>query len=193
MRHQGFYRLGGLALVLGALMFSLTKARGYVDPDDSLLGVFMLVAFSSWLFGLAALYARYGPVSGALGKIGLATAIVGLVLLAVGHPFSFMTEVDLFVLIILGSLALMLGPLLFGIAALWRRVLPRYWRVLPLFTGLIGFIWLFFTNSEGDRLSFMFFRTLFTLGWMLMGYVLWSDRREPVEEPSTLGPGEARA
>jgi len=168
MRHQRLYRLGGLALMLGALMFSLTKARGYVDPDDSLLGVFMLVAFSSWLFGLATLYARYGPVSRALGKTGLGTAVVGLVLLAVGHPFSFMTEVDLFVLIILGSLALMLGALLFGIAALRREVLPRYWRVLPLLTGLIGFAWIFFTNSEGDRLSFMFFRTLFALGWILL-------------------------
>jgi len=104
-----------------------------------------------------------------------------------------MTEVDLFVLIILGSLALMLGALLFGIAALRREVLPRYWRVLPLLTGLIGFAWIFFTNSEGDRLSFMFFRTLFALGWILMGYVLWSDRRKIVEEPSALGPGEARA
>lgn len=145
------------------------------------------------LGGLAALYARYGPFSGALGKIGLGTAVVGLVLLAVGHPFSFMTEVDLFVLIILGSLALMLGPLLFGIAALRKGVLPRYWRALPLFTGLMGFVWLFFTNSESDRLSFVFFRTLFALGWMLMGYVLWSDSREIVEEPSTIGPGEAKA
>src|ERR687894_1340072 len=69
-----FYRLGGLALLLGALMFSLTKARGYVDPDDSLLGYFIFGGFALWLVGVVALYLRYGPVSGRLGKIGLATA-----------------------------------------------------------------------------------------------------------------------
>ncbi len=31
--------------MIGALMFSLTKARGYVDPDDSMLGFFMFVGF----------------------------------------------------------------------------------------------------------------------------------------------------
>ena len=42
-----FYRLGGLALMLGSLMlFSLTKARGYVDPYDSLLGYFIFARFT---------------------------------------------------------------------------------------------------------------------------------------------------
>lgn len=180
----GPVRLGGLALMLGALMFMLTKARGYVDPDDSLLGYFMLAGFSSWLLGLAALYVRYGPVSGLLGKTGLGTAIVGIALLAVGHRFTFMTEVDLFGLVIPGGFGLMIGALLFGIAALRREVLPRYWRALPLLTGLAGFVWVFFTNSEGNRLSFMFMRTLFALGWLLLGYVLWSDREETVESPA---------
>ena len=108
---------------------------------------------------------------------------MGLTLLAVGHPISFMTEIDLFILIILGGLALTIGPLLFGIAALQREVLPRYWRALPLLTGLTGFAWFFFTNSEGNRLAFMLLRTLFALGWLLLGYVLWSDREVPTEHP----------
>lgn len=184
MRYLGLYRSGGLALVLGALMFSLTKARGYVDPDDSLLGVFMAVGFSAWLVGLVALYVRYGPASGPMGKFGLGTAIVGVVLLAVGHPFSFMTETDLFGLIILGGLALTIGPLLFGIDALRTGALPGRWGILPLLTGLAGFAWFFFTNSEGDRVSFMVLRTLFALGWALLGYVLWSDRRAVVGKAS---------
>ena len=137
--------------------------------------------------GVTALYLCYGPVSGRLGKTGLGTAIVGVLLLAVAHPLSFMTEVDLFgvdpfMLIILGALALLLGPILFGIAALRREVLPRYWRVLPLLTGLMGFAWLFFgTNDTGQlTFSFMFLRTLFAIGWMLLGYVLWSDSRKIV-------------
>ncbi len=170
-------------MMLGALAFMLTKTKSYVDPDDSVLGLFMLVGFSSWLAGLVALYVRYGPVSGPLGETGLDTAVVGLILLAVGHPIPFMTEIDLFILIILGGLALTIGPLLFGIAALQREVLPRYWRALPLLTGLTGFAWFFFTNSEGNRLAFMLLRTLFALGWLLLGYVLWSDREVPTEHP----------
>jgi hypothetical protein len=38
----------------------------------------------------------------------------------------------------------------------------------------------------------MFFRTLFATGWMIWGYVLWSDRKKIVEEFSTLDPGEAK-
>jgi hypothetical protein len=172
-------------------MFSLTKARGYVDPDDSLLGYFMFVGFASWLVGVAALYSRYGPRSGLLGKIGLGTAVVGVVLLAAGHPLAFITrvapfEVDPFMLVVLGGLALILGPLLFGIATVRRAVLPRYWGVLPLLTGLMGLSWLIFGSNDTGELtfSFMFFRTLFAAGWMLLGYVLWSDAREVVEQAS---------
>ena len=118
MSSSNLIRWGGPALMLGALMFSRTKARGYVDPDDSMLGFFMFVGFALWLVGLAAPYARYVPSSGRLGKTGLG---MGIVLLAVGHPFSFITGPDLFVLVLLGGLALTIGPLLFGVAALRGR------------------------------------------------------------------------
>lgn len=190
-----FYRSGGLALLSGALMFSLTKARGYVDPDDSLLGYFIFAGFALWLVGVTALYSHYGPVSGRLGRVGLGTALVGVVLLAAGHSISFMTQLDLFVLVIFGALALMLGPLLFGLAALRRGVLPRTWRVLPLSTGLMGFCWLFFGSSDTGEttFSFMFFRTLFAGGWMLLGYVLWSDAGKILEETPRQGLREAKS
>ena len=180
-------RWGGPALMVGALMFMLTKTRGYVDPDDSMLGFFMFVGFGLWLVGLAALYARYAPVAGRLGKIGLGMAIAGIVLLAVGHPVSFMTGPDLFGLIILGALALAIGPLLFGLACLPTlaygataravEVLPNRWRFVPLFTGLAGLAW--FGNS--GETTFFLFRTLFAAGWLLTGYVLWSDAEVPVK------------
>lgn len=175
-------------------MFSLTKTRGYVDPDDSLLGYFIVAGFALWLIGLAALYSRYGPALGRLGKIGLGMAVVGVMLLAVGHFFAFMTQTDLFMLVVLGALALMLGPLLFGIAALRRAAMPRYWRALPLSTGLLGFSWLFFGSNDTGELtfSFMFFRTLFAAGWMLLGYVLWSDAGEVVPETRGSGVEEAK-
>ena len=182
-------RWGGPALMLGALMFMLTKTRGYVDPDDSMLGLFVFAGFGLWLVGLATLYSRYAPVAGGLGKAGLGISIAGVVLLAVGHPFSFMTGTDLFGLIILGALALAIGPLLLGLAC-WPtlaygatarpvEILPRRWRIVPLFTGLAGLAW--FGNN--DETTFFVFRTLFAAGWLLMGYVLWSDAEVPVKHP----------
>lgn len=162
-------------------MFMLTKARGYVDPGDSMLGFFMFVGFALWLVGLAALYARYAPVSGRLGKTGLGMSVAGIVLLAVGHPFSFITGPDLFVLVLLGGLALTVGPLLFGVAALRGEVLPRRWRAVPLFTGLMGVAWIL---NNGET-TFFVFRTLFAAGWLLMGYVLLSDGKVQTQRPTT--------
>jgi hypothetical protein len=186
-------RWGGLALMFGALMFSLTKARGYVDPDDSLLLYFMLVGFAAWLVGLAALYVRYASLSGKLGKAGLGMTFAGMVLLTVGHIFTFLfpflyltTGTDLFLLVVVGVLALILGPFLFGIAALRMDVLPRRWRFLPLVTALIGIVWIFNSSDDGSlTFGFMFFRTLFALGWLLMGYVLWAYRDGPLRQTAT--------
>ena len=148
-----------------------------------------------WLAGVTALYSRHRPDSGRLGKVGLATAVVGVVLLASSHASSFMTAVDLFVLVIFGALALMLGPLLFGVAVLRRGVLPRRWSTLPLATGLMGFCWLFFGSSDTGEVTFtfMFFRSLFAAGWLLLGYVLWSEARSTVLEAPRRNPGEAGA
>jgi hypothetical protein len=180
-------RWGGPALMIGALIFSLTKARGYVDPDDSLLIYFMLVGFAAWIVGIAAFFVRYAPTSGRLGKTGLGISFGGILLVAAGHLLSEAvwnaTGVDLFMLIILGVLALIVGPLLFGVASLRRERLPRRWRFVPLFIGVVGLMWIFSGSDDGSlTFAFMFFRTLFALGWLLMGYVLWSYRDRPVRQ-----------
>ena len=190
---------GGPALMLGALIFSLTKARGYVDPDDSLLVYFMAVGFAAWLVGLGALFARYAPPSGRLGKIGLGVSFVGMAAMAVGHLFSFspvyyviegyfVLEVAMFSLFVLGVLGLMAGLLLFGIATLRAEVLPHRWRFVPFATAMIGLVWITVTGSDDGSLTFgfMFFRTLFAFGWFLMGFVLWFDGEEAAQ-PSTGG------
>ena len=62
-------------------------------------------------------------------------------------------------------------------------------------TGLMGFSWIFFGSSDSvePTFSFMFFRSLFAAGWMLLGYVLWSGAREVVEETPSPGLREAKA
>ena len=180
-------RWGGPALMIGALIFSLTKARGYVDPDDSLLIYVMLVGFAAWIVGIAAFFVRYAPTSGRLGKTGLGISFVGILLVAAGHLLSEAvwnaTGVDLFLLIILGVLALIAGPLLFGAATLQRKTLQRRWRFVPLFIGLMGLMWILNGSDDGSlTFGFMFFRTLFALGWFFMGYALFSDKPVTAEK-----------
>lgn len=132
--------------------------------------------------GLAALNVRYAPVSGAAGKVGLAMSFVGMVMLTAGHLYAF-------ALVIPSVLALIAGPVLFGIAALDRDVPPRRWRYLPLATGTVGFVWIFVTTNDTGELTVAFVtaQTLFALGWLLLGFVLWSDRRVPVGDPMPAG------
>ncbi len=166
---------GGVALMLGALVFLPVKLRHLVDPDDSFLNIYLIAGFTLWLTGVIALNLRYRLRVGHVGKIGLLANILGIGLLAVGHLGEFLFARDLFVFVILGTLTLITGALLFGIATLRADVLPT-WRFLPLVIGLIGLAWVFLTNSETSRPAFLLLRTLFGLGWLLLGYVLWRDR-----------------
>lgn len=180
-------RSTGIALMIAALIFVLTKLRHVVDADDSLLGYFMTIDFALWLAGLAGFYLHYRARAGWLGKGGIIVSILGVASLTAGHFGEFVLHTDFFAFIILGSLALALGPLLFGIAVLRRAVLPRQWRYLPLVTGVIGIAWPLISNPEGSRLRFLFFRTLFGLGWLLLGYVLYSDQSETVGRSRLIG------
>ncbi len=65
-------------------------------------------------------------------------------------------------------------------------------RYLPLVTGVIGIAWPLIANPESSRLRFLFFRTLFGLGWLLLGYVLCSDQDEATGRPGLAPSSQAR-
>jgi len=188
-------RWGGLALLLGVLIFIGSRFRELVDPTDRFLAVFMLVAFAAWFVGLLALRAQYRPRVGRLGGAGLMLTLVGIGALALGHVPAFLLGLDgpWFVPIVLGTFALVAGVLLFGIAALGGKVLPR-WRALPLVTGLVGLAWIVFAfdsrSVEGNPEAFLAMRTAFGVAWLPLALVLMSDRGR---DSDAVGPGEIRA
>ncbi len=75
-------------------------------------------------------------------------------------------------LIPIGSLAVLIGFVLYGVATLQARVLPR-WCGVGLIVGLpvtivLGEIWGF---------------VAFGLLWLALGYTLWSRREATVQQP----------
>ena len=174
-------RWGGLALLLGVLIFIGSRFREHVDPTDRFLTAFMLVAFTGWFVGLLVLRAQYRPRVGALGGVGLMLTLVAIGLLTLGHVTSFLLELDgpWFMPIVMGTMALAVGVLLFGIAALGGGVLPR-WRALPLLIGLVGIAWMLFASDsrpvEGNPEAFLVMRTAFGATWLPLAIVLMTDR-----------------
>ena len=125
--------------------------------------------------GFTAYYLLYANRAGRFGKIGLLLFCGGGVLLAVGHV-AFMPVIpsDLFILVILGVAAAIIGLILFGIANLRKPILTR-WQWLPLATGLMGFIGFFLFSGEEITAVFLVFRTLFALGLFGLGLIMWLE------------------
>ena len=175
-------RWGGIALLVGVLIFIGSRFRHLVDPTDQMLGALMVVAFVAWFLGLLALRAQYRHRSNRLGRVGLVVGPVAIVFLTVGHVGGFLFELDgpWFMPIVFGTLLLVIGVLAFGIAALRGDVLPR-WRAVPAITGVVGLLWILFASDsrpvEGNPEAFLLMRTAFGLCWLPLAYILATDRR----------------
>jgi hypothetical protein len=102
--------------------------------------------------------------------------------------------------------AMGIGLLLLGIATLRARVLPVPWRLLPLamfvvkvpLTPLVMLILgeelrrelVLRSGTHSEILAFLVLDApdvLFGLGWVLLGYALWSGAREGVRSPAPAG------
>ncbi len=78
------------------------------------------------------------------------------------------------------SLAIFIGLVFLGIAVSRADVLPVHWRTLPLILGLSALlpVWI---------LAFIHLEVpVVVLGaaWMLLGYVLWSERGASARQPA---------
>lgn len=199
----------GVALGLGVLIFLLSRARHLVSFPEPALWVVLPTAFVLWTYGLAGFRARYAPRSSTIGRRGLRLTVVGVWLLTIGHLgllVSLLGPATLpqvvrdvagggFVPVILGTLALSTGMLLFGLDVLRGGILRRL-RGLPVTTGLVGIAWMLFANDsrpvEGNLEAFIAMRTLFGIGWLAIAAVFVADAatEEPLavaEQPPTAG------
>jgi hypothetical protein len=75
----------------------------------------------------------------------------------------------------IGMILLLAGLIWFGLLNLRQQIVSR-WRWLPLATGLLGFVGFFLFADEDITAIFLFFRTLFALGLVGLGLMMWLER-----------------
>ncbi len=146
------------------------------------------LSVAAGLVGLHALQKdHHGRIGrGALWTIALAilTQVVGLVVYVLfatgGSPLDWT-----WIVISVGIAAVMIGVVLYGVATLQARVLPRWCGIAIMvapFLFLYGFLsgrfwWPFFLGDYAAQM-------LFGLVWVALGYALWSRSRAATEQPS---------
>jgi hypothetical protein len=188
---SSFSRWGGAAFMLGAVLFLVNKlnemSRLFLSRPmpDVISGRDVLLVFVgqvSLIVGFVIFFRLYSRRARRFSKVALGLFCGGGILLAVGHV-SFMTirraaELTLepfFVLVLLGTAAMLVGLILFGIVNVRHPILGR-WQWLPLATGLMGFIGFFVFSGEEMTAVFLGFRTLFALGLLGLGLTLWLEK-----------------
>ena len=192
-------RWGGAAFILGSLLFLVNKlnemsrlflARWMPDVISGQDTLLILIGQAAFIIGYVGFWRLYGERVGRWGKNALRLFCGGGIVLAVGHvsflsslgdvvPLALLPYAEgSFLLVIVGVLLLTSGLIWFGILNLRQPVLSR-WQWLPLATGLMGFIGFFLFSGEQITAVFLLFRTLFALGLLGIGLMMWLEK--PVE------------
>ena len=178
-------RWGGLAAMLDGLLWVANDLCGRLSPDpddwdcnsayDYLTNAIDSAAYLLLLVGLVGLHARQAERYGPLGTAGFFAAFVGAAMVGVANPAEHCLGLDVLggLVYLPGVLLLSIGTLLLGIATMRARVLPR-WCGVALIVGLVA---MFIGADSGGMV-------VFGLAWVAVGYVLWSGRGAPAEQPA---------
>ena len=183
MSSSDLIRWSGLAAMVGGLLW-VVKASvimlGGSDPDLFVPAQFFFAV------GLLGLHTRLAGRGGLPEKVGGFLAYAAILLSVVNALYSLFFAEDLpqtpfpfNVTYAIAALSIFVGLVLLGLATLRADILPRRWRVLPLTIGLLALlpVWvLAFIHLELPVV-------VLGLAWMLLGYLLWSESREPVQQP----------
>ena len=178
-------RLGGLAAMMGGLLWSVKALIATADaplcaPLWPAKGTDYLFVTGQLLFlaGLAGFYARYkDSLEGSEeGGVAFAVSSVGVIASCVGRVGLLSTEVAWYVFGLACPVEC-IGLMALGAAASrsHEKTLP-YWSSLPFVIGLLG-IFSFPLgvppNGVIETCLTVALRTLFGLGWVLLGYHLF--------------------
>jgi hypothetical protein len=193
--------VGGTLCIAGWAFFISSHGPTTVNENQKVLGLGMeawtrllSVPLALVAVGLVAIHSQQRSRAGWLGKSGYAVSLVGLLLWAVSY---FMLAPPLPIIIVA------IGMVLFGVATLKAKVLPRWSRGIPLVLGVL-LVPGFFLTFPGFLLDFAAFNWVIAfglsgyfafiaqgLGWVLLGYALWSQKTTAHPTPSLNGRSES--
>jgi hypothetical protein len=176
MATSGLIRWGAIGLMLGGVMWvvlGLSALVGYLQAipgrEDVVLFVVALLLTAAGLVGLHTLqkdsYGLLGQAGFYIALAAVAARILGAVVFLAG---SLVLEWISFP----GTLGMLVGFVLYGVATLQARVLPR-WYGLALIVSMPVSLPLAVYGTA-----------LFGLILLVLGYVLWSRRGTTTEQPS---------
>ncbi len=179
MVSSNLIRWGGLVAMVGGVLwivvFTLFALRpsglGVTPPYRSFEGLYLpnLISVVLIVAGIVALHTRLRSLYGRVGTAGFVLALVGAAVLVVSGA-SWPWE-------LVGAIALLLGSLLMGVAALVVNA-PLRWGAIALIVGSLAF---FLYNTETAR---VWFALPYGMAWVVVGYLLWSRSSAPAEQPS---------
>ncbi len=146
--------------------------------------VFLLI-YLLFMIGLVSLHARISGRAGRLEERGFRVALLGLVMNLIGNVADYWLGEEVLhqplwgmsfaIGTLLGTLVYIVGSVLLGVAILRTRVLPRWsgWTLIIAPTlGIVLGLWLVRHLPSGLVMPV-------GLGWILLGYALWSEDSLP--------------
>jgi len=205
-------RWSGLALMLGGIAFAvrlITHPPGETAQyafyplwvPSHLIGSIALILIS---LGLVGLYLRQSEKVGRLGFIGFILAFAGVTLTAgaliylsvVLVPFLAVQGLDSLVdpkgplfassaaqlAVGLPGLSLLLGVLLFAIATLRARVIPRWGAWLVILAIPLGIVAVVFVGTSLQGILQALAGSVLGLGLAAWGWALWSEKGEMIAQ-----------
>jgi len=197
-------RLGRTSTILGGVLF---LAWGYVHKNaalppyfDAIAAMLHFIVPLLFLVGLARLYARRKGQAGWLGELGFILCFFGSAwgaldaVVPTGPWIAYMVaERDLPVVLVWWTgwiVILLTGLTLIGIDAIVAMKSSQRWDSFPLIMGLFG--WAYYVTDDHKMFAIHWvhvaFGILFGLSWVVLGYVLLSEKvnrpRNPGREQS---------
>lgn len=183
----------GLVGLLGGAIFSVYAIPDAFDPETFsgtgdtavLYGHVLLVPLIFFLVGVVGLHRYHKDTYGRLGRASFYAVASGLILMISGFFYGYVLRrgqfdifgiedgafivsmLSFFVLVVLGSIPL-------GYATYRARLLPSVAPLALILSVPIGFATLAVTNAYG----FVGLVTPYGLGWVILGYYLWSHPEE---------------
>ena len=177
-------RWSGLVTILGGAMWVVKGGLimlGGPDPD------LFVPAQLFFALGLLGLHTQLAGRGGRLGRIGGFLAYLAVALSTVNAAYSAFfaedgpqTPFPFNITYGVSALAIFIGLVLLGIAALRADALPGRWRTLPLIVGLSALlpVWILaFIHLEVPVV-------VLGVAWVLIGYVRWSEKGEALRQPA---------
>jgi hypothetical protein len=159
--------------MLGGVVFVVDGLLGLINKDAQYLDAIFVVSLLLVIMGLVGLHTLQEGNYGRIGRAGFYTVVIATLAQILGLVVLLSGSAVLERLIPIGSLAVLVGFVLYSAATLQAKVLPRW-------CGIGFIIGLPVTIALGEVWGFVVFGLL----WLALGYVLCSRSEATTEQPS---------